>query len=256
MQVKAILTMTSMILLFTMLSYAVSDTKPEAGPQWEIHDMNRPQPPVVAPGEQPGAPSSDAVVLFDGSNLDAWLNGKGEAAQWKVENGYMEVVAKTGAINTKQAFGSCQLHIEWATPEVAVGNGQERGNSGIFFMTKYELQILDSYENPTYPDGQAGSIYGQYPPLVNVSRRPGQWQSYDVIFHRPVFDDGGNLLKAATITVFQNGVLVQDHVEIWGATAHKAKAAYQAHPDKLPLALQDHGNPTRFRNIWIRELAE
>jgi hypothetical protein len=172
--------------------------------------------------------------------------------------GYMEVVKKTGDIRTKRAFGNCQLHIEWATPEKVSPKeiGQKRGNSGVFFMGRYELQVLDSYENETYADGQAASIYGQSPPLVNVCREPGQWQSYDVSFLRPIFDKKGECIRPARITVFHNGVVVQNNVEIKGSTAHKKKAKYSPHADKLPLSLQDHNNPMRFRNIWIRELPE
>jgi hypothetical protein len=179
-------------------------------------------------------------------------------ADERANRGYMEVVKKTGDIRTKKAFGNCQLHIEWATPgKVSTKEiGQKRGNSGVFFMGIYELQILDSYENETYADGQAASIYGQYPPLVNACREPGQWQSYDVSFLRPIFNKKGKCIRPARITVFHNGVVVQNNVEIKGSTAHKKKAKYSPHADKLPLGLQDHNNPMRFRNIWIRELPE
>jgi hypothetical protein len=159
----------------------------------------------------------------------------------------------TGSIVTKQPFGDCQLHIEWATPAEVKGESQGRGNSGVIFQRRYELQILDSYQNKTYFNGQAGALYSQYAPLVNASRKPGEWQSYDVIFHAPRFDEHGKLLKPGTMTVLQNGVLVQDHVEIQGLTALQP-AKYEPHPLKQPLVLQDHGNPIRFRNIWIREL--
>lgn len=218
---------------------------------YAVHDMSRPQPPVVMPAEQIGLPPSDAIVLFDGADLSAWTGGA-----WKVENGYMEVVPKSGNLSTKEAFGSCQLHLEWATPTVIEGNGQNRGNSGVFLMNHYEVQILDSYQNITYPDGQAAAIYGQYPPLVNASRAPGQWQTYDIIFRRPIFDQRGKLVRPARITVLHNGVLVQDNVEIQGAAAHKQRAVYRPHPDKLPLTLQDHHNAVRFRNIWLRPLAD
>ncbi len=217
--------------------------------QWGVHDANRPQPVVVTPGKENHLPPSDAIVLFDGTDLSAWQGG-----QWKVENGYMEVVPDAGSIQTKQAFGSCQLHIEWATPEVVVGQGQGRGNSGVFLMGRYEVQILDSFENPVYPDGQAAAIYGQNPPLVNVSRAPGQWQAYDIIFKRPVFSDKGKLIAPATVTVLHNGALVQNHWVIEGITYHKERATYEPHGDKEPISLQDHGNPMRFRNIWIRPL--
>jgi len=224
--------------------------------EWEVHDMNRPRPPVVAPGVENHLPPADAIVLFDGTDLSAWRSSKdGGNAKWKIQDGYMEVVRDTGDIQTRQAFGSCQLHIEWAAPEVVKGSGQGRGNSGVFLMGRYEVQVLDSYENDTYPDGQAAAIYGQKPPLVNACRKPGQWQTYDIIFHAPVFQDG-RLEKPATVTVLHNGVLVQDHWEIQGTTFHKQRAAYQPHPDKLPLRLQDHGDLVRFRNIWIRPLDE
>jgi len=235
-----------------VITFAIVACAAQQVSQWSVHDMNRPRPPVVTPGTENGAAPSDAIVLFSGADLSAWQSAGGDA-KWKVENGYMQVVPKGRYLQTKQPFGSCQLHIEWATPQVVKGDGQGRGNSGVFFMGKYELQILDSYENPTYADGQAGSIYGQNPPLVNVCRGPGQWQSYDIIFHAPVFN-GDKLSKPATITVFQNGVLIQDNWEIKGTTYHKNTARYEPHADKLPLGLQDHNNPMRFRNIWIRPL--
>ena len=222
---------------------------------WKVHDMNRPLPKVVASDEQPGQPPSDAVILFDGKDLSNWVSEKdGSDAKWKVENGYMEVVKKTGNIRTKQAFGNCQLHVEWASPAKVSGSSQDRGNSGVFLMSNYEVQVLDSYNNRTYADGQAGAVYGQKPPLVNVCRPPGQWQSYDIIFHRPIFKKD-KVVKPATITVLQNGVLVQDHFEIEGTT-WKKRAKYYPHTDKMPLMLQDHSHPVRYRNIWIRELPE
>jgi len=227
-----------------------------AGTKWAIHDKNRPQPKIVTPGQKPGDSPSDAIILFDGKDLSKWESAKdGAPAKWKVENGYMEVVKKTGNIQTKKGFGSCQLHIEWATPAVVEGKGQGCGNSGVFLMGKYEVQVLDSYGNITYPDGQAAAVYGQNPPMVNACRPPGQWQSYDIVFHRPVFK-GKKVVRPATVTVFHNGVLVQDNWVIKGTTAHKKQPRYEPHPDKLPLLLQDHGNPVRYRNIWIRELPE
>jgi len=224
---------------------------------WGVHDENRPPRPVVTPGMTDSAPPSDAVVLFDGTDLSSWQSTRREGgpARWKVENGYMEVVKGTGDLQTKQSFGDCQLHIEWATPSEVVGNSQERGNSGVFLMSTYEVQVLDSYENKTYPDGQAGAIYGQKPPLVNASRRPGLWQTYDIFFRRPKFADD-KLTQPATITVVHNGVLIQDHWTIEGETLFQQRARYTPHPDKLPIKLQDHGNPVRYRNIWIRELSE
>lgn len=214
---------------------------------------------IPAPKEEPrvidpGPPPSDAIILFDGKNLSKWKGAKpGQPARWKVENGYMEVNG-TGAISTKQGFGDCQLHVEWATPAEVKGEGQGRGNSGVFLQGRYELQVLDSYNNKTYYHGQAGAIYKEYAPLVNACRKPGEWQTYDVIYHAPKFDENGNVLKAARITVLQNGVLVQDNVEIKGHTANVGVHKYQSHGPKEPLILQDHHNPVRFRNIWIREL--
>ncbi len=222
--------------------------------KWAKHDPARTHPPVVTPGQTDRQPPSDAVVLFDGTDLGAWQNTRdGGEAKWKIIDDYMEVVPKSGDIATRQPFGSCQLHIEWSTPEVVNGASQGRGNSGVFLMSKYEVQILDSYENVTYADGQAGAVYGQNPPMVNASRKPGRWQSYDIIFHAPKFKDG-KAEKPATITVLHNGVLIQDNWVIRGTTYHKNASTYEPHPDKMPLVLQDHHNPTRFRNIWIRPL--
>ena len=224
--------------------------------EWQIHDLKRPQPPVIDPGpEVPPLPAPpDAVVLFDGRDLSQWTNSKGEPAGWKIENGFMEVVDKTGSIQTKQKFGDCQLHVEWAAPFPASGKGQDRGNSGVFLMNTYEIQVLDCYGNETYADGMTASVYGQYPPLVNSCRPPGQWQTYDIIFTRPRFDVYGKLEQPAFLTVFHNGLLVHNHVQPTGPTAHKQRPAYKIHPDRLPLSLQDHGNPVRFRNLWIRDL--
>jgi hypothetical protein len=228
-----------------------------AQPQWPVHDQTRPAPPVVTPGVPVPVtrPPSDAVVLFDGTSLDAWQTARGEAPRWRIGDGYVEVVARTGAIQTRQAFGDVQLHIEWATPATSTGTGQGFGNSGVFFMGRYEVQVLNSHQNPTYPDGQAASLYGQFPPLVNASRPPGEWQTYDIVFRAPRFREDGSLLRPARVTVFHNGVLVQDNQELTGPTAHQARPPYGRHADRLPLSLQDHGDPVRFRNIWIRELA-
>jgi hypothetical protein len=200
---------------------------------------------------------SDAIVLFDGRDLSAWEKADdthpGPAA-WKVADGAMQVVAGAGGIRTKRGFGSVQLHIEWSAPTPPKGESQERGNSGVFLMGMYELQVLDSYDNVTYADGQAGAIYGQYPPLVNASRPPGEWQTCDVIFHRPRFDRSGDVTHRARMTILFNGILVQDNVELTGPTAHKDRPPYKPHPDRLPLILQDHHDLVRFRNIWVREL--
>jgi len=202
----------------------------------------------------PGPPPADAIVLFDGTDLSHWqTRSGGKEAAWEVKDG-VATVNGTGDIATKQPFGDCQLHIEWATPEEVKGEGQGRGNSGVIIQERYELQVLDSYQNKTYFNGQAGAVYSQYAPLVNVCRKPGEWQSYDVIFHAPRFDENGKLTTAATITVLQNGVLVQDHVEIKGPTGQQP-TKYEAHPLKQRLVLQDHGgNHVHYRNIWIREL--
>jgi len=229
--------------------------------RWAVHDRNRPRPKVITPGtastqNQPGKPPSDAIVLFDGTNLSQWVSDKdNKPAKWKVEKGYMEIVKKTGGIRTKRSFGNCQLHLEWAAPTKITGSGQGRGNSGVYLMGRYEVQVLDSYNNITYADGQAASIYGQSPPMVNACRPPGQWQSYDIIFHRPIFK-GKKVVRPATVTVLQNGVLVQDNWVLEGATVHGKRAKYTPHADKLPLMLQNHHNPVRYRNIWIRELPE
>jgi len=248
MKAKALMLGTCVVLLAAVIGYSTTQKH-----RWAVHDKNRPQPIVVTPGERVGQAPSDAIILFDGYDLSQWVSTKGnEPAQWKVENGYMEVVKKSSSIRTKKSFGDCQLHIEWATPTQTTGSGQDRGNSGVYLMGKYEVQVLDSYNNTTYADGQAAAIYGQNPPMVNACRPPGQWQSFDIIFRRPDF----NSLRPATITVLHNGVLVQDHWIIEGPTAHKKRAKYASHEDKLPLALQNHGDPVRYRNIWIRELPE
>jgi len=227
--------------------------------KWEIHDRTRPLPPVITPGtastqEAPGKPPSDATVLFDGKDLSKWHSEGNAPAKWKVGDGYFEVVAKTGVLTTNQAFGDCQLHVEWAAPDPPQGTDQDRGNSGVYLMGLYEIQVLDSYHSQTYADGQAAAVYGQYPPLVNACRPPGQWQTYDITFHGPRFDPAGKVLRTARVTVLHNGVLVQDNVELTGPTAHKARPPYKSHPEKLPLVLQDHSHPVRYRNIWVREL--
>jgi hypothetical protein len=208
------------------------------------------EPRVVDPDPLP----SDAIVLFDGEDLSQWKSDKdGGPAKWEVKDGAARVNG-TGYISTKQSFGDCQLHIEWATPAEVKGEGQGRGNSGVYLQGRYEIQILDSYKNKTYYDGQAGAVYKEYAPLVNVCRKPGEWQAYDIIYHAPRFDDAGKLLKPGRVTVLQNGVLIQDNVEIKGPTGAAGEPKYTAHPLKQPLTLQDHHNPVRFRNIWIREL--
>jgi hypothetical protein len=243
-------------LALAAFGFAVSQSIPRI--DWPPHDVNRPQPPVVDPGPAvPQAPvPADAVVLFDGKSLDGWTNAKGEPAKWKVENGYMEIVPKTGGIQTKQVFGDCQLHVEWAAPAEVKGSDQNRGNSGVFLMNIYEVQVLDCYNNKTYADGTTAALYGQHPPLVNACRKPGEWQTYDIVFHRPRFDKDGNLVTPSRFTVFFNGILVQDNAVLTGPTVFRARPPYKAHADKLPLSLQDHGSPVRFRNIWYRELKD
>ena len=224
--------------------------------QWPVHDPSRPLPTVVAPGPAgPPVPApADAIVLFDGRDLGRWTDAKGQPARWKVENGYMEVVPKTGGIRTVDGYGDCQLHVEWMAPSPAKGTGQDRGNSGVFLMDTYEVQVLDCYGNKTYADGTAAAIYGQFPPAVNACRPPGEWQAYDIVFHRPRFASDGTLASPARMTVFHNGIVVHDGAVLTGPTAHKARPPYKAHAVRLPISLQDHDHPVRFRNIWLREL--
>ncbi|HEX6644748.1 MAG TPA: DUF1080 domain-containing protein [Gemmatimonadales bacterium] len=226
------------------------------GREWPVHSMERPAPPVVKPGGAvaPMAPPSDAIILFSGGTLGAWQAAKGGPARWRATREFFEVVPGTGSIHSRAAFGDAQVHVEWRSPAPAVGEGQDRGNSGVFLMGRYEIQVLDSHQNPTYADGQAAAVYAQHPPLVNASRPPGQWQTYDIVFRRPRFDANGTLVSPATVTLLHNGVLVQDGVALTGPVAHGARPPYEAHPDRLPLALQDHGQPVQFRNVWVRDL--
>ncbi|MEZ6141250.1 MAG: DUF1080 domain-containing protein [Zavarzinella sp.] len=207
-----------------------------------------PEPPVVTPGSTVGMPPSDAKVLFDGKDLSQWKNGE----NWVIEDGY--AIAKKSGITTKEMFGDCQFHLEFATPAEVKGEGQGRGNSGIYFMGRYEVQILDSFQNKTYFDGQCASIYKQNPPMVNASRGPGEWQTYDIIFESARFDEQKKLIKPTTITVLHNGVVVQNHFECEGGTYYDRPAAYTPHEPRGTINLQFHGNPVKFRNIWIREL--
>jgi hypothetical protein len=227
-----------------------TDTPWLPGVPYRVHDPARPRPAVVTPGTQPGGAPSDAIVLFDGTDLSRWVSGK---TPWKVENGYVEVAAGGGDLRTRDRFGDVQLHVEWAAPAQVPGTSQNRGNSGIFLQGRYEVQVLDSSDNPTYADGQAGAIYGQWPPLVNPVRRPGEWQSYDIVFEAPRFENG-TLLRPAYLTVFLNGVLLHHRTELMGPTVHRARTRYTPHDPDGPLVLQDHGEPVRFRNIWIRRL--
>jgi hypothetical protein len=223
---------------------------------WPQHSRQRPVPPVVNPGPQKPQPApNDAVSLFDGKSLAKWTSGEGEPAKWKVVDGAFEVVPKTGTLTTRDSFGDVHLHIEWRAPKPAVGKDQDRGNSGVFFGGgRYEVQILDSYENVTYADGQAGAVYGQYPPTKNASLPPGEWQTYDIIYHRPRFDAKGTVVSPCRITVTHNGVKVQDEVVLVGPTANGSRPPYEAHADKLPISLQDHGHPVQFRNVWLHNI--
>ena len=229
--------------------------------RWMVHDESRPAPVVVTPGEGCGDAPADAIALFDGTeaSMTNWSDNKGNASKWVCRDGYMESVKGAGYIQTKQEFGSCQLHVEFATPARVKGNGQGRGNSGVFLHGKDEIQVLDSYDNFTYPDGQCSALYGRAVPLVNACRKPGQWQSYDIIYHRPEFDADGKVTKKATFTVLQNGVVVQDHVVLEGGTDWRgghAVSDYAPHGDAGPIMFQDHGNPVRYRNIWVRKLKD
>ena len=224
---------------------------PDARHAWAVHDNNRPAPAIIS--AEPACPPSDAIVLFDGTSLDAWLSTKDQPCKWRIIDGAMEVVPKTGNIYTKQAFGDAQIHIEWATPVNVSANQQQRGNSGVFLMGMHEVQILDSFDNPVYADGQAASVYAENPPLINACRKPGEWQTYDIIFHQPIWD-GDTLKHPGSVTVLHNGVLAQDHWEFEGLSTHCIRKPLKPYANRLPLSLQDHGNPIRFRNIWIREI--
>jgi len=252
-------------LFFVALVLGVSCLAAMQVKKYNVHDKTRENPPVITAGEKFGQPPSDAIVLFDGENTSQWVSEKrgGGDVPWKIENDYMEVTRKSGGIRTKKRFGNCQLHVEWFTPEgidPAITD-QKRSNSGVFLMDKYEVQVLDSYtannykDNRTYADGQAAAIYGSHPPMVNACRKPGQWQSYDISFMRPLFDENGKVVRKARITLLHNGVVVHNNLEIEGTTSHKKKAAYTPHKSGY-IHLQDHNNPIRFRNIWIRELPE
>jgi hypothetical protein len=240
-----------------------TDTPMLPGLPYHVHDPARPHPRVVTPAAQPGGAPSDAVVLFEGKDLSQWTGAKldpvnpanrSDPARWKVENGYFEVVPRSGDIATKEKFGDVQVHVEWAAPADVRGNSQNRGNSGIFLQGRYEVQVLDSYQNPTYADGQAGAIYGQWPPLVNPARKPGEWQAYDIVFEAPHFE-GNRLTKPAYLTVLLNGVLLHNRKEVAGPTVHRALAKYVPQPAEDSLMLQDHGALVRYRNIWIRRIA-
>jgi hypothetical protein len=230
-----------------------TDTPILPGLPYRVHDSARPHPPEVAPAAQPGGAPSDAIVLFDGRDLSQWQPARANGRLWKVRNGYFEVSPGAGDLATRQSFGDVQLHVEWAAPAEIRGTSQNRGNSGIFLQGRYEVQVLDSSNNPTYADGQAGALYGQWPPLVNPARKPGQWQSYDIVFEAPRMQ-ADRVIAPAYITVFLNGVLLHHRKELMGPTVHRALAQYRAQPAEAPLVLQDHSTPVRYRNIWIRPL--
>jgi len=243
------------------LDLGFTDTPMLPGQKWHVHDSGRPHPPVVSSANVPGTPPpSDAIVLFDGKDLSKWgQKGRGADAgkivdpKWKVENGYFEIAPRTGDLVTKDKFGDCQLHIEWSEPPDVTGSSQSRGNSGVQIMDRYEIQVLDPWNNPTYADGGAGAIYGAWPPLVNPGRKPGEWNVFDIVFKAPVFD-GSNLVTPAYVTILFNGVMVHDHQQILGRTAYRQVAQYRPHGAEEPLSLQDHGYKVRFRNVWIRRL--
>ncbi len=232
------------------------DTPKIAGSKWHIHDPDRPQPPIVTPGEtfsQMAAAPSDAVVLFDGKDLSKWVGDKNAAPEWKIADGFAE--ATKGKIRTRDEFGDFQLHLEFATPAKVEGRGQGRGNNGVNIYGRYEIQILDSFDNLTYADGMCGAMYGQRPPLVGASKKPGEWQTYDVIWESPMWDAAGKLTKKAVITVLHNGVLIHNHYELVGTTPYRAMPSYdKPHPPKGAIELYYHSNPVRFRNIWIRPI--
>jgi hypothetical protein len=235
-----------------------TDTPRLPNQKWRVHDADRPRPRKVAPGPVVSAPPpADAIVLFDGKDLSHWVTrgrgGQTSEPKWKIENGELAIVPRSGGLMTKEKFGDCQLHVEWMIPKGTGGRGQGAGNSGVEIMTHYEIQVLESFENVTYADGQAASIYGQWPPLVNASRPEGQWNVYDIFFEAPRFEDG-KLAKPAYVTVIHNGIMVHHHQEIIGAAVHRRVAVYRPHAAEEPLSLQDHGYPVHFRNIWIRRL--
>lgn len=241
------------MLYWTGLVFWIAAAGAADSPRPEDTEIWEPVPLIVTPGE--GAqPPSDAIVLFDGDDLSAWQHEDGGDARWTVADGAFTVAAGTGDIVTRQGFGDVQLHIEWRTPAAVAGEGQGRGNSGVYLQSLYEVQVLDSFDNRTYSNGQAASVYKQHIPLVNASRGPGRWQAYDIVYRAPRFADDGSLLAPALVTVFHNGVLVQDHVEIRGPTVYLGEPAYQVHAARMPLKLQDHGNPVSYRNVWLREL--
>jgi hypothetical protein len=236
------------LLAIISISCMAQQKDPTVTEVWQI------KAPVIAPGKNVGEAPSDAIILFDGKDLDAWTTLDGQPAAWEVKDGVMNVVLRKGDIKTKQVFGDMQLHIEWRSPAEISGQGQSRGNSGVYLQERYEIQVLDSYENETYPNGQAGSVYKQHTPLVNVARKPGEWQSYDIIYTAPRFSENGRVIVPARVTILHNGVLIQNNAEIWGPTEYIGLPVYKAH-GKASLRLQDHGDgKVSYRNIWVREL--
>ncbi|XZE42905.1 3-keto-disaccharide hydrolase [Pirellulaceae bacterium SH467] len=242
--------------MFLAITSAASPLFGQLSTGWKQHDWDRERPAIVTPGELAGpvAHPSDAIVLFDGTSLDKWRSADGGPAKWVIKDGVMESVPGSGYVYTADSFGDVQLHVEWASPVKVVGKSQGRGNSGVFLQGLFEVQVLDSFDNITYADGQAGAIYGQYPPLVNASRKPGEWQTYDIVFRRPHYEPNGALQQPARMTVFHNGVLIQDNVRPLGPTSWLQHHPYSKSEEKRPLSFQDHGNPVRYRNVWLREL--
>jgi len=254
----------SLLLLLSCVAapFGSAQTPPPAAPapipaermtpdgKWKINDLARPWPPRVEPKPEAeladaAKPPAGAIVLFDGTDLSKW-----KPSQWKVENGVVEIVPKSGYLTTLDNYGSCRLHVEWSTPNPPTGDGQMRGNSGVFLMSRYEVQVLDNTDNKTYADGIAGAVYGENPPLAEASRAPGGWQYYDITFLKPLFNADGSVKRPATISATLNGIPIQDHYELWGPTGPGKRSGYKAHGD-APLQLQDHGCPDRFRNIWL-----
>ena len=241
--------LSSLLFSFLVTSSLISQeiTDPKLTEVWE------PEPKIISVGTTNSEAPSDAIILFDGSNGDQWSHEDKSEIKWRIADNVLTIEPGTGAIQTKESFGDCQLHIEWSSPSEPNRKGQDKGNSGIFFQNKYEIQILNSYENRTYSNGQAGAIYKQSPPLVNAMRAPTEWNTYDIIFHAPVFNAEGEKTKSATITAFHNGVLIQDNFEIQGTTEYIGPPKNIAHADG-PIILQDHSNPVSYRNIWLRKL--
>ncbi len=248
---KAYAAVAALVFIFVISAFAQTDPGNEPDPK--LTEVWEHEPRLVTPGAK-NKPPSDAIVLFDGKNLSEWQGKDGGEVKWKVDKGALTVVKGAGEIMTRRAFGDVQLHIEWRTPEKVSGEGQGRGNSGVFLQKRYEVQVLDSYNNRTYSNGQAGSIYKQHIPLVNASRAPGEWQTYDIIFVAPRFKADSTLETPGRLTVFHNGVLIQNNAELRGGTVYRGQPSYRWHALKEPLQLQDHGNAVSYRNIWIREL--